>query len=354
MQGLLKEPFIYGKKLVLPRKALHFIENAWNFPRKLVPTNIFIAYDSPERNFELLKTMMMKTQMYWLLILLFGVLTGCSNDNDKAQQQYGKLSVRLTDAPFPYDLVAEANVTVFKLEARLVDGEEPMEGEGETSPFVVLMEEEIPLNLLDLINGVTAELAEMEVPAGSYDLLRVYVKGVNVVLTDGTTYDLKVPSGEQTGIKVFIDPALVVAGGLTTDVLLDFDVSRSFVPKGVAKDLQGITGFNFKPVIKATNNTVAGTLSGTVTTTLEDESVLGLEGAEVAVFDGDELVTTTFTDADGGYTVMGLLAGSYEVEVSLEGYEPGFAEDISIVAGNRTTQDFELVALPEEAPEPGT
>jgi len=252
-------------------------------------------------------------------------------------------------------MVAEANVTVFKIDARLKDGEIPEEGmEGDPgdpveagSPFIVLMEEEIPLNLLELTNGITAKLAELEVPAGSYDLVRIYVRGVNVVLKDGTTYDLKVPSGEQTGIKVFIKPELVVAGGLTTDLLLDFDVSRSFVAKGSLNSPQGINGFNYKPVIKATNNSIAGTLSGRVTTVLEDETVLGLEGAEVSVYAADTLNTTTFTDADGGYTVMGLLAGTYEVDVNLEGYEPAFAEDVNIIAANRTTLDFELTALEE-------
>lgn len=295
----------------------------------------------------------MKLKSFMLLLLLIGMVSGCSTDGNTMGEDQGRLVVRLTDAPFPYSSVAEANVTVFKIEARLKDGtaEEESEGMGPImegdSPFVTLMEEEIPVNLLDLTNGITEKLADLEVPAGSYDLIRVYVKGVNVVLADDTTHDLKVPSGEQTGIKVFIRPDLVVAGGLTTEVLLDFDVSRSFIAKGSAKSPGGITGFNFKPVIKASNTSTSGTLAGSVTTVLEDESILGLEGAEVAVFAADTLNTTTFTDADGNYMVMGLLAGGYEVDVTLEGYEPAFAEDVSITSGNRTILDFELMPLPE-------
>lgn len=306
--------------------------------------------------------MITKMKSYFLILTVFtGLLGSCDSDSESVPQGTGTLVVRMTDAPFPYEMVAEANVTVFKIDARLKDGEIPEEGmEGEPgdpveagSPYIVLMEEEIPLNLLELTNGITAKLAELEVPAGSYDLVRIYVKGVNVVLKDGTTYDLKVPSGEQTGIKVFINPELVVAGGLSTDLLLDFDVSRSFVAKGSLNSPQGINGFNYKPVIKATNNSIAGTLSGRVTTLLEDETVLGLEGAEVSVYAADTLNTTTFTDADGGYAVLGLLAGTYEVDVNLEGYEPAFAEDVNIIAANRTTLDFELTALEEPVEEPG-
>ena len=172
---------------------------------------------------------------------------GCSDENDN-QNDMGKLTVQLTDAPFPHDLVAEANVTIFKVDARNKGSEKEMEGESDSdnemedesdssdeendnSPFVTLMEGEIEVNLLELINGNTETLVNTFVPVGTYDLVRVYVKGVSIVLTDGTIYDLKVPSGEQTGIKVFIKPGLTVTGGISSDLLLDFDVSRSFVAK---------------------------------------------------------------------------------------------------------------------------
>jgi len=201
---------------------------------------------------------------------------------------------------------------------------------------------------LELTNGVTETLVDTEVPVASYDLVRLYVKGINVVLTDGTTFDLKVPSGEQSGIKVFIKPGITVKGGLTSDLLLDFDVSRSFVPQGDAKNLKGILGFNFKPVIKASNMSTSGTLEGKVTT-FQEETAVGLEGAQISVFAADTLNTTTFTDETGTYMVMGLLAGSYDVTVDLEGYQSQTVQAIGIKAANKTVQDFELnIAETEE------
>ena len=288
----------------------------------------------------------MKIKLFAIaLLVVFTVFISCT-DNDDKNSDYGRLSVNLTDAPFPHDLVAEANVTIFKIEARykgdmVLNSEVDNDSDSsvdikEESSFIVLMEEEMEVNLLDLTNGVTKNLADLDVPVGTYDLVRVYVKGVNVVLTDGSTYDLKVPSGEETGIKIFIKPGLVVNGGLSADLLLDFDVSKSFVAKGGGS----ITGFNFKPVIKACNLSSAGTLAGMVTT-LQD---LGLEGAQVAIFAADTLNTTTFTDADGIYMVMGLLAGTYDVEVELDTYQKQTFADIEVVAGNKTYQDFILVA----------
>jgi len=314
----------------------------------------------------------MKTKV--LSIILFAALTvfiGCS-DGDDITNGMGILKVQMTDAPFPHDLVAEANVTIFKIDARYKSEEMEMEMESESenetedsttdgyvedgnSSFITLMEDEKNINLLDLINGVTEDLVNTKVPVGTYDLIRVYVKGVNIVLVDGRTFDLKVPSGEQTGIKVFIKPGIVVNGELTSDLLLDFDVSKSFVPKGSRKDFTGITGFNFKPVIKACNKSTAGTLSGKVFTTNQEDLDVGLEGAQVDVYlakeqdpipaEEPEPYRTTSTDEDGAYTVLGLDAGSYHIVVELDGYEmlPEEAVAVEIVEANKTIQDFELV-----------
>jgi len=279
-----------------------------------------------------------------ILVLLF--FSGCSEDLN-SEANTGRLTLQLTDAPFPYDLISEANVTIFKIDARYkgdsMEGEENNEGDDKT--FIILSEEEMDVNLINLTNGITETLVDIDVPVGSYDLIRVYVKGVNVVLKEGSVFDLKVPSGEQTGIKVFIKPSLYVGGELSADLLLDFDVSRSFIPKGNSKDISGINGFNFKPVIKASNLTTAGSLSGLVST-IQNEEPIGLEGATVSVFAADTLNTSTFTDESGSYTILGLIAGSYDVMVELEGYEAQTTEEVTIVAGNKIIQDFDLVPVP--------
>ena len=282
------------------------------------------------------------------LVVCSTLLISCSDSNDSASD-YGKLSVLLTDAPFPHDLVAEANVTIFKVDARYkgdleldiqaIDSTDMNIETDKGKPFVVLMENEVQVNLLELTNGVTKTLVDTDVPVGTYDLIRVYVKGINVVLTNGLSYDLKVPSGSQSGIKIFIKPGLAVNGGLSSDLLLDFDVSKSFVAKGGG---QNITGFNFKPVIKASNMSTAGTLMGIISEIKEETSV-GVEGAQVAVFVADTLNTTTFSDIDGGYMIMGLDAGSYSVEVEKEGYSIQKEEEVKINAANKTVRDFELI-----------
>lgn len=297
----------------------------------------------------------MRTKIFGTLLTALALfITGCSDDKGTgAPQGTGTLSVQLTDAPFPYDLIAEANVTIYRVEARMVmdDDDDSDDSDALTiSPYVPLMEEEIELNLLELTNGVTQQLANIEVPAGTYDLVRVYVKGVNVVLTDGTVYDLQVPSGDSSGIKVFVEPGITVSGGLSSDLLLDFDVSRSFVAKGNINTPAGINGFNFKPVIKASNLSTAGTLAGNAST-VEEEMSVALEGVQISVFAADTLNTTSFTDVDGNYAILGLDAGFYEVVAELDGYLASDTLDVQIDAANITTQDFVLDVDPDAGTE---
>ncbi len=285
--------------------------------------------------------------LFFALSLFF---TSCASDaDDRNMDGMGRLTVRLTDAPFPYSEVAEANVTVYKVELRRAsdDGSDSEEG---GSPFITLMDmdEEKQVNLLTLTGGVTEELADLEVPAGTYDEVRVYVKGVNLVLTNEDTFDFKVPSGEQTGIKVKIEPGLTVVGGLSSDLVLDFDVSQSFVARGnIGKP--DFNGFIFKPVIIASNTSIAGTLYGKVTELINGDPD-GLEDAQVSVIAADTVYKTTPSKVDGMYSIDGILAGSYKAVAEKEGFLSSDTVDIEIVAANKTVQDFLLEAEAEENP----
>lgn len=290
-----------------------------------------------------MKTMKFKALII-VVLMLAGIFTACEKDNVSST---GQLKIQLTDAPFPSDLVAEANVTISKIEIRKKNkGEGEEEGEGSGKPFITLSEEEMSFNLLDLTNGVTASLVDMEIGVGTYDLVRLYVSEASIVLEDGTEYDLFVPSGAQTGIKIFIKPSIEVAGGLTTDLLLDFDVSKSFVAQGDLNSPGGISGFHFKPVIKASNNSTAGSLSGLVTNA--DEPI---DGVQVSIIAADTVYTTSFTDETGMYAVLGIDAGTYSVEFAKEGYLAATVDEVNIVAANITIQD---AVLEEEIVEENT
>ena len=131
----------------------------------------------------------------------------------------GKLVINLTDDPFPIEFIEEAKVTITQVEIRKGD-------DSNGYPFIILLEDTLEFNLLELRNGVTAELLETEIPAGKYDLIRLYVQQASIKIKEWENYDLKVPSGSQTGIKIFIDPAVRVEGGLTAELLLPAECLR--------------------------------------------------------------------------------------------------------------------------------
>lgn len=278
----------------------------------------------------------MKFRPLIVLVLIFtGMMMSCE-EGFRTDSSTGTLKIHMTDAPFPTDMVAEANVTINKIEIR-----EKVEDDS-IYPYTVLSEEVMSFNLLELTNGVTANLVDIEIDTGAYDLVRLYVSEASIMLKDSTVYDLKIPSGAQTGIKVFIEPAVEVEGGLTAELMLDFNVSKSFVVRGNPNTPAGIKGFIFKPVIKASNMTSAGRITGMVM----DTSDVAIDGVEVSVIAADTVYTSTFTDSTGMYAVIGVDAGNYIVEFAKEGYIGVSVDDVEVLAGNPTYVD--AVLTPEE------
>lgn len=266
---------------------------------------------------------------FFLSIIVITLLFSCGSSSSTSS---GKISIQLTDAPFPSKLVSEANVTIDKIEIR-------RSGDTDGNPFVILSETDRSLNLLELTNGVTENLIDLEIEEGSYDLIRLYVSEANIVLSDGTTYNLTIPSGSQTGIKIFLDPSIDVVEGLSADLLLDFDVSQSFVVQGNPDTPAGIRGFSFKPCIKAANLSTSGRLVGTITDSLDQP----VEGATVSVYTAGTLYTSTISSESGEYVVLGLAAGTYNVVVEHVDYESAQFDDLEITAANALTQDAQLV-----------
>ena len=101
-------------------------------------------------------------------------------------------------------------------------------------------------NLLELVNGVMATLGSKEIVAGTYNQMRLLLyedpdDSLNLFgdphpypqyLIDegGTVHAMKVPSGYQSCIKLV--HVFDIAEGLTTELLLDFDVADSVVKAG--------------------------------------------------------------------------------------------------------------------------
>ncbi len=214
------------------------------------------------------------------------------------------------------------------------------------SAFVTILDEEVTFDLLDLQNGATAPLASASLTASSYSQIRFIVSSGHVLLADGREFELTVPSGEQTGIKLSFD--FTITGDETTTLLLDVDVSKAFVPipGGDVNDASQIESFLFKPslALRITELELTGTASGEVV----DELDAPLAGVAVSAFLGDVGVTTTATAEDGSYVLNGLESGTYSVVYSLAGFTAETVFDVEVTASADTVVD--PVVLAAETP----
>jgi len=287
----------------------------------------------------------MKKIGFGLITIVFVTLLmfSCSNDESTIMPGRGEGTVNLylTDAPFPIEMVAKTIVTIDKVEIR------KQETDSAEASFVVLTEDPMEIDLLTLSNGITEQLASVELEAGTYDMIRMHVSDSKVELNDESQFDLKIPSGSSSGLKIKIDPAIEISDGQTADVLLDFDVSKSFVVKGNWKGGK-IKGFNFKPVVRCVLLGQAGRIEGTVS----DTASVALEKASVKVWmpteemEDDSLITSSFTNMDGKYQIIGILAGEYYMTAELDSFITDTVYNVNVTQGESTIVDFQLTPEP--------
>ena len=294
-------------------------------------------------------------QFFFVIIISALAITGCNNDiQNSLPQNKARLIVQVTDSPFPIDLISNAYITIDTVEIRM---KSDSSATSEKDSFVVISEGEKNFDLLQLTNGITSEIAFAELDPGGYDMIRLHVIDAKIVLKDGTEYDLKVPSGSTSGLKIKISPTIYLSEGQTSDVLLDFDVSRSFVAKGNMVNGH-FNGFNFKPVVRCVYLQAAGRIIGNVTDTTstplekamvevllpasEKSSILNVTGAENYTEASDSILASTFTDVNGNYKLIGLPENSYTVICEMEGYESDTLQNVQVTQGNSTTVNFEL------------
>ncbi|CAN5445137.1 hypothetical protein BH23BAC3_BH23BAC3_35860 [soil metagenome] len=241
---------------------------------------------------------------------------GCESTLDSGNGSgKGTMVVKLHDAPVDYD---EVNISVARVEVNNT--------ENESEGWTVISEPNETYNILDLVNGDMAVLADVELEVGTYEQIRLILNDENTVVIDGESYDLFVPSGVQTGVKLNIDAE--IREGIVYTLLLDFDANRSVVKRGVTNE------YNLKPVIRATNEAITGNVSGTVLP-------VDARAAVFAIQESDTLSTTFADTTSGEFTLVGLKSGSYTVSVEPreEGFEPAALDNVDVTVGETNNVD---------------
>jgi hypothetical protein len=248
------------------------------------------------------------------LVSLIALLASCESDDKNA-----RIEVWLTDAPGDYQ---EVNVEVEGVE---IHASESDNGNG----WQALNVDDQVINLLDLTNGKDTLLGATEIPAGKISQIRLKLGDNNTVKIDGKTYNLNIPSGSQSGLKLQVHETFVE--GVTYKILLDFDVARSIV-------LTGAGQYKLKPVIRTITEAQSGAIRGEVDPKEATPAIYAINGTDT--------LGTTFSDSTGHFLLRGIPAGTYELHfVPNSSYKFVEKEGVNVQVGVVT--DVETVIIPE-------
>ena len=195
---------------------------------------------------------------------LLAACGGSGGDSGKATT--GTLKLGITDAPVDY---ASSVVVQFSgVELKPAGG----------AAFSIDFAPARNFDLLTLTGTTRAMLVDgVQIPAGDYEWVRLKVNADPNVGGDsylvleqgGEQCEMRVPSGDQTGLKLV--KGFTVAVGAITDFTIDFDLRKSLVAPPGQKTVMNTCGgqaYLLKPVLRMVNNLQVGSISGTVDSNL--------------------------------------------------------------------------------------
>ncbi len=269
----------------------------------------------------------------FVLAILVTAFASCEkDDNNGILEGQGEVKISITDGPFPFSFVTAANVGVNKVEVKTA-----------TSDYVVLYEGSASYNLVDLTNGVTAEVEVSTIEAGTYTHCRVTVGAASVTYSDGTSHTASVDAHVTNDIAIV--PALIVEEGEASEVLLDVDLGSSFrflgmggflLPDWILGGINMIHSCGFTPVVRVCDYDRTGKITGAVTVDGDSH-----EYASVAIeVDGETI--HTHTESDGAFTFVGVAAGNYTVVVTTSN---GENSSVSVTVSGTDTASCGVIAL---------
>lgn len=251
----------------------------------------------------------MKTQIRIVLavgVMVAGLMASCSDT-----EQPAKLEIRLTDAPGDYQAV---NVDIQDVQIHVSEG-------NQTEGWQSLEINKGVYNLLKLTNGLDTLLGSIELPPGRISQIRLVLGSNNTLQTDNQEFDLFVPSGQQSGLKVNVQTTLTE--GITYSILLDFDVARSIVKRGNSP-------FLLKPVIRTITQATSGAIAGTV-------EIAEAKPAVYAIHESDT-VATTFANDQGKFLIKGVPAGTYTLSFApATGFTIEDIHEVRVITGQVTS-----------------
>ncbi|MBT8327504.1 MAG: DUF4382 domain-containing protein [Bacteroidia bacterium] len=244
-------------------------------------------------------------------LTILGVVS--CKENVEMSPDKATLAFRLTDAPCDYD-------NLF-IDVQGIEIHSDSNGWESLTPFNSGV-----YDILELTNGLDTLLCQVDLPAGTVSQIRLMLGENNSLVTGGTSYDLKTPSAQQSGLKLNLHKELLA--GTSYTVWLDFDACKSIVQKGNG-------GYSLKPVIRVFSDSTDGKLKGVI---MPDTI-----STQVHVIQNSDTITS-IPNNDGSFVVCGL-DGTYDVLV--ESFHTNYNDSMisSVSVGFGEIVDLDTVRL---------
>ncbi|HEX8268713.1 MAG TPA: DUF4382 domain-containing protein [Flavobacterium sp.] len=220
-------------------------------------------------------------------------VSSCNGDdsgNNNGTGGSSRMTVRMTDAPGDFDEV-NIEVTDVQIKSTSENGDQGWVSIGNVSAGVY--------NLMDLTGGLTAMLADNDVPSGHLGQIRLVLGDDNNVVKNGVSYTLNTPSAQQSGLKLHVNQEL--EADISYDFLIDFDVAQSVVSAGTSGN------YNLHPVLRVTTEANSGSIRGQV--------IPGPYQVLASVTVGTQVIST-YANNLGQFVLHGVPAGSYSLTLT--------------------------------------
>jgi len=232
---------------------------------------------------------------YFGMIIMGLLLTFIGCESNPEDTGTGSIMIQAFDAPFQGD-VEHIYLNIIQVSVHRADADSSADS---TEGWTILSEADTTIDFLELVNGHMATLLEEDLEVGQYSQLRLLLGDSSAIVVDGTSYDLKVPSGSQSGVKLNLHFSVVEDEII--EIYLDFDASKS-INKHPNQDR-----YSMRPTFKVFKSVLSGTIAGTVS----DSLGTGMEDVVVQAISGTD-TTTTISNTAGSYKFV-LLQGSYDL-----------------------------------------
>jgi hypothetical protein len=193
------------------------------------------------------------------------------------------------------------------------------------------------VDLLTLTNGTLLPLGQTELPAGTYEQMRLVLSDQpppgsppgtlanSIKPTGGAETELTTPSGQQSGLKMNVN--ITVPEGQVADFAIDFDACRSFVKSGnsgkyILKPVLSVT-----PILASAAQRVVGFV----------DPALAAAGTSISLQSNGSHVKGTVPGANGSFVLYPVDPGTYNLVVTSAGRATAVMTGVPVTTTSVTT-----------------